>query len=173
MHGVRPVCRGVGLQLAKDLAACGVRVVLGCRSAKRSKTAVAAIKQGAPGADVSVVAVDLTDLASVVAASDEIKRRCVLGITSCRSTLTAASGGCHLCESVAHLCWVCANVARVIPCPPSPSALSAWMCWPAMLASFPQCPSAGPSWHGRFFVAGCARFLRHRGAQHACCWLQA
>jgi NAD(P)-dependent dehydrogenase (short-subunit alcohol dehydrogenase family) len=50
---------GIGLAIAKGLAASGARVVVNGRSDKRVKEAVAAVRQAAPGAHVEGVASDL------------------------------------------------------------------------------------------------------------------
>ena len=56
---------GLGLITARELARHGADVVLACRNTVKGEEAAAAILQEAPGAQVSVQALDLADLASV------------------------------------------------------------------------------------------------------------
>jgi NAD(P)-dependent dehydrogenase (short-subunit alcohol dehydrogenase family) len=56
---------GIGLAAARELARAGASVTLASRDADRSERAAAAIRAEAPGADVTVAALDLADLASV------------------------------------------------------------------------------------------------------------
>lgn len=63
---------GIGWHAARRLAALGARVLLGSRDADRGERAAAALRARVPGADVSVVALDLADLRSVRAAADDV-----------------------------------------------------------------------------------------------------
>lgn len=56
---------GLGLITARELARHGAEVVLACRDTAKGEAAAAAIRAAAPGAAVSVDALDLADLASV------------------------------------------------------------------------------------------------------------
>ena len=56
---------GLGLITARELARHGADVVLACRNTVKGEEAAAAILQEAPGAQVSVQALDLADLCSV------------------------------------------------------------------------------------------------------------
>jgi len=77
---------GIGYALALALARCGVRVILGCRSAERGAAALSRIRRevGA-AADVVLLQVDVADPASVVAAA-----------ARCRGERGLAAGGLHL-----------------------------------------------------------------------------
>lgn len=66
---------GLGLQTAKALAGAGAMVLLGCRNAERAAAAKREIAATAPGAIVEVVEVDLSDLASVERAAEEVSAR--------------------------------------------------------------------------------------------------
>lgn len=57
--------RGIGLEVARGLAAKGAHVVLAVRSINRGDAAAAAIRATSPGASLEVMALDLADLASV------------------------------------------------------------------------------------------------------------
>ena len=61
---------GIGFEAASVLAAKGARVLLGSRSRAKGDAAAARIKGSHPGASVTVVDLDLGDLASVRAAAD-------------------------------------------------------------------------------------------------------
>ncbi len=56
---------GLGLITARELARAGATVVLACRDTGRGEHALSQIRAAAPGADVSVGALDLADLGSV------------------------------------------------------------------------------------------------------------
>ena len=56
---------GLGLEIAKGLAAAGADVIVAGRNIDKGNAAVAAIRQGSPSASVSFEALDLGDLASV------------------------------------------------------------------------------------------------------------
>ncbi|HEY5017120.1 MAG TPA: SDR family NAD(P)-dependent oxidoreductase [Streptosporangiaceae bacterium] len=64
---------GIGLEAARYLAAHGAHVVLACRDTEKAKAAAGAISAQAPGAEVDVVALDLSELASVRRAAQEIR----------------------------------------------------------------------------------------------------
>lgn len=57
--------RGLGLEIAKTLAAAGTHVVLACRDPKKAKAAVAQIQQLTPLAKVETMELDVADLGSV------------------------------------------------------------------------------------------------------------
>ena len=65
---------GIGLGMAKGLAAAGARVIVAARNADKSAAAVDALK--ALGSDSFAVAVDVTEEASVVALFDTVAERC-------------------------------------------------------------------------------------------------
>jgi NAD(P)-dependent dehydrogenase (short-subunit alcohol dehydrogenase family) len=56
---------GLGAITARELARKGAKVIAACRNTAKAEQAVAGIRQAAPGADVTVSALDLSDLASV------------------------------------------------------------------------------------------------------------
>ncbi|MGW6056738.1 SDR family oxidoreductase [Streptomyces sp. NPDC055189] len=58
---------GIGLGLATRLAAAGAEVVLPVRNPRKGEAAITAIRQTAPGANVSLRELDLSSLASVAA----------------------------------------------------------------------------------------------------------
>jgi len=60
--------QGIGLQIAKDLAAHGLTVLVGSRSLENGETAAKSI-----GADAHAVQLDVTDQASVAAAAERIR----------------------------------------------------------------------------------------------------
>lgn len=66
---------GIGFEAALGLAEKGAHVVLACRSRARADEAAAAIRARAPGADLDIVALDLSHLASVRAFADDLRRR--------------------------------------------------------------------------------------------------
>jgi NAD(P)-dependent dehydrogenase (short-subunit alcohol dehydrogenase family) len=66
---------GIGLVAARELARKGARVVLAVRAAARGEEAAAAIRQEAPGAQVEVLPLDLTRLASVREAAAALAAR--------------------------------------------------------------------------------------------------
>lgn len=69
---------GIGLEAARVLAMCGGEVILACRDVAKGKGARARIMAEAPGAAVSVLHLDLADLASVRTAADQVERIDVL-----------------------------------------------------------------------------------------------
>jgi NAD(P)-dependent dehydrogenase (short-subunit alcohol dehydrogenase family) len=64
--------KGIGREIAAQLAALGTTVLLGARDAGRRADAVAALR--AAGGDVHPLAIDVTDPASVTAAAAEVER---------------------------------------------------------------------------------------------------
>lgn len=64
---------GVGYFTAEQLARAGGRVVLAARNEAKARSAIAAIREQAPGASVEFVHLDLTSLASVGRAAEEIR----------------------------------------------------------------------------------------------------
>lgn len=65
---------GIGFEAAKVFAARGGRVLLGCRNSKKGEDALARIADAYPGADIALVQIDLSDLASVQAAAEVVAR---------------------------------------------------------------------------------------------------
>ena len=66
---------GLGLQTARALAIAGATVLLGCRDAERAGRARERIRADATEAEVEVVALDLSDLASVRRAAEQVVAR--------------------------------------------------------------------------------------------------
>jgi NAD(P)-dependent dehydrogenase (short-subunit alcohol dehydrogenase family) len=66
---------GIGLEAAKYLAARGAHLVLACRDTDKAKAAAGGIAGQSPAAEVDVVSLDLSDLASVRRAAQEIRSR--------------------------------------------------------------------------------------------------
>ena len=66
---------GIGFEAARIFAQKGAAVVLGCRSAERGRHAVTAISTESPRADVSFLALDLADLASIRRFADTLHTR--------------------------------------------------------------------------------------------------
>ncbi len=64
---------GIGYETALQLAAHGAVVVLACRSEEKGAAAAERIADAAPGATVSVVTLDLSSLASVRAAAEQLR----------------------------------------------------------------------------------------------------
>lgn len=62
---------GIGYEAARMLARKGARVTIACRNPDKGKAALAAILADAPGADVTLAALDLADLDSVEAFATE------------------------------------------------------------------------------------------------------
>jgi NAD(P)-dependent dehydrogenase (short-subunit alcohol dehydrogenase family) len=60
--------RGIGLQIAKDLAARGFTVLVGSRNLERRETATKSV-----GADARALQLDVTDQASIAAAAERIR----------------------------------------------------------------------------------------------------
>ena len=57
--------RGLGLEIAKALAAADAQIVLACRNPKKAKAAVTQIKQLTPSAQIDTMELDVADLGSV------------------------------------------------------------------------------------------------------------
>ena len=64
--------RGIGLEIARQLAASGVRVIVSARDVAKAEAAAAVLK--GHGADVSAVALDVTDPKSVAQAMAGLER---------------------------------------------------------------------------------------------------
>ena len=64
---------GIGFEAARVLAARGARVVLAVRNLDKGKDAAARISAATPGADVTVQSLDLSSLASVREAAEELR----------------------------------------------------------------------------------------------------
>jgi NAD(P)-dependent dehydrogenase (short-subunit alcohol dehydrogenase family) len=60
--------KGIGLQIAKDLAAHGLTVLVGSRNLEQGETAVKSV-----GADARALQLDVTDQASIAAAAERIR----------------------------------------------------------------------------------------------------
>ncbi len=60
--------KGIGLQIAKDLAAHGLTVLVGSRDLERGKTAAASV-----GPDARAIQLDVTNQASIAAAAERIR----------------------------------------------------------------------------------------------------
>lgn len=65
--------KGIGFEIARQLAQAGVAVLVGARDAKRGKAAVAKLK--ASGLDAQFVHLDLDDPATIAAAADTISQQ--------------------------------------------------------------------------------------------------
>ncbi|GAA3885161.1 SDR family NAD(P)-dependent oxidoreductase [Leifsonia kafniensis] len=65
---------GLGYFTAEQLARTGAQVVLACRNPVRADAALAAIRRRVPGAVVSTVALDVSDLASVNSAATALQQ---------------------------------------------------------------------------------------------------
>ena len=61
---------GIGFEAAKVFAGKGARVLLGCRNPEKGADALARIADAHPGADIALVDLDLSDLASVRTAAE-------------------------------------------------------------------------------------------------------
>ena len=66
---------GIGFHAAARLAEAGAHVILACRNPDKAADAVARVKKRAPDAEVEVVALDLSSLASVRDAAQAIRDR--------------------------------------------------------------------------------------------------
>ena len=66
---------GIGLEAARVLAAANADVVIACRDPAKGQQAVADLRSAAGGGDVALLQLDLADLASVDAASEEYRAR--------------------------------------------------------------------------------------------------
>ena len=64
---------GLGLETSKLLAARGARLLLGVRDLEKGRKAVALICDAAPGAQVSLLPLDLADLASIGRFAEEVR----------------------------------------------------------------------------------------------------
>ena len=64
---------GIGLETARWLAASGATVVLGCRNEAKAQAALADIRATAPGAQLEILQIDLSDLESVRIAAERFK----------------------------------------------------------------------------------------------------
>ena len=65
---------GIGFEAAKVFAGKGGRVLLGCRNPEKGKEALARIAEAYRAADIALVQIDLSDLASVQAAAEVVAR---------------------------------------------------------------------------------------------------
>jgi NAD(P)-dependent dehydrogenase (short-subunit alcohol dehydrogenase family) len=65
---------GIGFEAAKVFAKKGGRVLLGCRNVEKGRDALDRIADAHPGAEVVLVRIDLSNLASVRAAADVVAR---------------------------------------------------------------------------------------------------
>ncbi|MCG8617554.1 MAG: oxidoreductase, partial [Desulfobacterales bacterium] len=65
---------GIGYETAKALAENNARVILGCRSMDKGEAALEQIKSDLPGADVSLIPLDLANLTSVKGFTEKIRR---------------------------------------------------------------------------------------------------
>ncbi len=63
---------GIGFEAAKVFAGKGGRVLLGCRNPEKGQDALARIADAHPGANIALVEIDLSDLASVRAAAEVV-----------------------------------------------------------------------------------------------------
>lgn len=66
---------GIGLVIARRLAAAGAEVVLPVRNPVKGEAAVTTIRAAVPGADVSTRSLDLASLASVAALGDTLRQK--------------------------------------------------------------------------------------------------
>ncbi|MGH9116525.1 MAG: oxidoreductase, partial [Acidimicrobiales bacterium] len=64
---------GIGFETAKVLAERGAEVVLACRNLDNAKDAAGRIAVGSPGANVKILHLDLSSLASVTTAAQELR----------------------------------------------------------------------------------------------------
>jgi retinol dehydrogenase 12 len=67
---------GIGFETAAELAAMGARTIVTTRDDEKGRTTVEAIRERAPGADVEAVTMDLSRLADVRRAADELLAKC-------------------------------------------------------------------------------------------------
>ena len=65
---------GLGLATAQALALRGAQVLMACRGADKAQAAIAAIRTAVPDARLQPLSLDLSDLSSVRAAADEVRR---------------------------------------------------------------------------------------------------
>jgi NAD(P)-dependent dehydrogenase (short-subunit alcohol dehydrogenase family) len=66
---------GIGFHTARELAAHGARVLMGCRDPRRANDALQRIKATDPRGEVELVSLDLASLASVRAAAEDVAAR--------------------------------------------------------------------------------------------------
>jgi NAD(P)-dependent dehydrogenase (short-subunit alcohol dehydrogenase family) len=66
---------GIGFHTARELAAHGARVLMACRNPERANDALMRIKGTGPRGSVELVSLDLTSLASVTAAAEDVAAR--------------------------------------------------------------------------------------------------
>lgn len=64
---------GMGLGMARRLAAAGAEVIIPVRNRRKGEAAIAGIRRAAPGADVSLRSLDLASLDSVAALGDVLR----------------------------------------------------------------------------------------------------
>jgi NAD(P)-dependent dehydrogenase (short-subunit alcohol dehydrogenase family) len=64
---------GMGLVMARRLAAAGAEVIIPVRNSVKGEAAIATIKQSVPGANVSLRSLELSSLASVAALGDTLR----------------------------------------------------------------------------------------------------
>ena len=67
---------GLGYHTARGLAAKGALVLVACRSLNRGEQAVSSLRAQFPHAQMSVVELDLADLASVERCAETVRKRC-------------------------------------------------------------------------------------------------
>jgi carbonyl reductase 1 len=72
--------KGIGYEVALQLATQGLRVVLGCRDEGRALAAVRAIEAAVPAAAVSVIPIDLDDAAAIAAAAQRFAKENPAGL---------------------------------------------------------------------------------------------
>jgi NAD(P)-dependent dehydrogenase (short-subunit alcohol dehydrogenase family) len=65
---------GIGYFISEQLAVAGARIVLACRSPHKAFIAARSIRAHAPEAQIEVVRLDLSSLASIRSAADELRR---------------------------------------------------------------------------------------------------
>ncbi|OUJ11659.1 SDR family oxidoreductase [Acetobacter sp. DsW_063] len=65
--------KGIGLEIARQLAQAGIHVIIGVRNSERAKAAIADL--ASQGLDVASVRIDLTDHTSIAAAAEMIRNR--------------------------------------------------------------------------------------------------
>lgn len=70
---------GIGLGLAEQLAGCGLRVILGCRSKQRGTEAINKILKKYPKADVRLLLIDVADPVSVLQATQSLRTDPTIG----------------------------------------------------------------------------------------------
>jgi short subunit dehydrogenase len=93
--------RGIGLEVARGLAANGARVVLAVRNTDRGETAAAAIGSTSPGASLQVMALDLGDLARVGQFAEATSDRLFARAHGCVGPLSSGRRGAVLSHETA------------------------------------------------------------------------